>query len=62
MLFIYKYSVFGIRSEQVDGDNGQFKQGETQLGWSLGEFSEPGRESVISLAVQSTISGPSHFP
>eukprot|EP01044_Picomonas_judraskeda_P047649 COSAG03_NODE_27198_length_254_cov_1.341935_1_plen_71_part_10 len=25
-------------------------QGETQLGWSLGEFSEPGRESVISLA------------
>ena len=27
-----------------------------------GEFSEPGRESVISLAVQSTISGPSHFP
>jgi hypothetical protein len=40
----------------------QSEQGETQLGWSLGEFSEPGRESVISLAVQSTISAPSHFP
>ena len=42
--------------------NDIYDQGETQLGWSLGEFSEPGRESVISLAVQSTISAPSHFP